>query len=164
MVLSSFSAFLLKLHLHPIRHLAKAEFSRYCHNYTKIKFYKPILVALNVTLTLCVIQKQNLIRFFKPLSFTILDNPQPLKVRCRCSGNDKKIFCPIAIAIMNGFNTHSWWQCQWKKWVSFQRWWCSHCDGNGKQKILNLFVVAVAMWTSLNTHKNSQKRRKSAHF
>ena len=43
-------------------------------------------------------------------------------------------------AVMNG-------QRQWKNGYHGNRWWCSHCGGNRKQKILNLFVVAVAMWT-----------------
>ena len=62
-------------------------------------------------------------------------------------------FCVTSVAIMNRFNNHSWWQWQWKKWVSWnwvtvftlQWWW--------QQKQLGFLVLSVAVasavWTNL---------------
>ena len=73
-----------------------------------------------------------------------------LKARSHSDGNDI-IFIFLAIAIINGFNAHSWQQRQWKKMGIMMTNGIIHIVTvmENKKKRLIVFAVALAVWTSL---------------
>ena len=58
-------------------------------------------------------------------------------------------FCVIAIAFMNGFNTHSWWQWQQKKWVSWNRVTVFTLRQHWQWKKLSFLVLSIAIATAI---------------